>query len=113
MNRKIHDLPCAVTTSGFLGYLIYHCDLYVLWATLDAIPRINSFVVDDYVPPVSSCGFFTVPPIGIFYQLDGDVIAAMGREIHGLSCAGKPLASWVARDAIQVKLLYYHYFYNY
>ncbi len=52
------------------------------WATLDAIPRINSFVVDDYVQLVSTYGLFNVPPIGIFYELDRDVIAAMGLEIH-------------------------------
>jgi len=35
-------------------------------------------------------------------SLDPDLVAAMGREIHGLSSAAKPLASWIARDAIQV-----------
>jgi hypothetical protein len=61
------------------------------WATLDATTRINSFVADYYVLLVCLGGFYTVPTIGILYELDGDVIAAMGCEIHGLSCVGKPL----------------------
>lgn len=27
--------------------------------------------------------------------------AELGKEIHALSCASKPLAGWIARDAIQ------------
>jgi len=32
---------------------------------------------------------------------DPDVLASLGHEIHGVSCAGKPLASWVAQQAVQ------------
>ncbi|XP_011165847.1 peroxisomal acyl-coenzyme A oxidase 3 [Solenopsis invicta] len=32
---------------------------------------------------------------------NGDLIADTGKEIHALSCATKPLCSWIARDAIQ------------
>ena len=31
-----------------------------------------------------------------------DLLAALGREVHGVSSAGKPLASWVAQAAVQV-----------
>ncbi|XP_066931992.1 peroxisomal acyl-coenzyme A oxidase 3-like isoform X5 [Clytia hemisphaerica] len=34
-------------------------------------------------------------------QLPPDEAAAEGREVHGLSCASKPVASWLARDGIQ------------
>ena len=27
--------------------------------------------------------------------------AQLGRELHAMSCASKPLSSWLARDAIQ------------
>ena len=32
---------------------------------------------------------------------DKDVLAALGMEIHGVSSAGKPLASWTAQQAVQ------------
>ncbi|XP_031558038.1 peroxisomal acyl-coenzyme A oxidase 3-like [Actinia tenebrosa] len=39
--------------------------------------------------------------IAIMMGENGDQQADLGREIHGLSCSCKPLAGWVARDAIQ------------
>ena len=32
---------------------------------------------------------------------DSDTLASLGMEIHGVSSAGKPLASWVAQQAAQ------------
>ncbi|XP_046389777.1 peroxisomal acyl-coenzyme A oxidase 3-like [Ischnura elegans] len=34
-------------------------------------------------------------------DIDAQTMADTGLEIHGLSCAGKPMAGWQARDAIQ------------
>ena len=31
----------------------------------------------------------------------GEEFEALGKEIHAISCASKPLTSWTARDAIQ------------
>ncbi|XP_052800713.1 peroxisomal acyl-coenzyme A oxidase 3-like [Mya arenaria] len=39
--------------------------------------------------------------IGLMMGDKSEKQALLGREIHALSCASKPLASWLARDAIQ------------
>lgn len=39
--------------------------------------------------------------VGIMMGDKSEYQAMLGREIHALSCASKPLASWLARDAIQ------------
>ncbi|KAH3891559.1 hypothetical protein DPMN_015663 [Dreissena polymorpha] len=39
--------------------------------------------------------------IGLMMGDKSERQAQLGREIHGLSCASKPIASWLARDAIQ------------
>lgn len=32
---------------------------------------------------------------------NGDLTADLGAELHAISCASKPVAGWLARDAIQ------------
>ncbi|XP_033748104.1 peroxisomal acyl-coenzyme A oxidase 3-like [Pecten maximus] len=39
--------------------------------------------------------------VGMMLGDNSDWQAELGREIHALSCASKPLAAWIARDAIQ------------
>jgi len=39
--------------------------------------------------------------IGLMMGDTSEEFAALGREIHAISCASKPLVSWTARDAIQ------------
>ena len=39
--------------------------------------------------------------IGIMMGDNSEEQAELGKEIHALSCASKPLGSWIARDAIQ------------
>lgn len=41
------------------------------------------------------------PTIFISVGDNSEEFAALGKEVHAISCASKPLLSWTARDAVQ------------
>lgn len=66
--------------------------------------RLLPYVAAAYAFEIFSMSFFmdfVSLRIGIMMGEKGERQAELGREIHALSCASKPLASWTARDAIQ------------
>ena len=44
---------------------------------------------------------FVAIRVGLILGDNSEYQAELGKEIHALSCASKPLAGWIARDAIQ------------
>lgn len=44
---------------------------------------------------------FVAIRVGILVGDNSEYQAELGREVHAMSCASKPLAGWIARDAIQ------------
>lgn len=66
--------------------------------------RLLPYVAAAYAMEIFSMSFFmdfVSLRIGMMMGEKGERQAELGREIHALSCASKPLASWTARDAIQ------------
>jgi len=90
MDCEICGLSCAGKCLASWVALDIIATIKLFWATLDVIATINSFDIGAYMPHCSQ-SFFNTPYIVFSNKLDGNVITAMGCEIHGLSCVGKPL----------------------
>lgn len=66
--------------------------------------RLLPYLAATYVLEHFSDSFFmdfVALRIGLMMGNDAEEQAELGKEIHALSCASKPLAGWIARDAIQ------------
>ncbi|XP_076452929.1 LOW QUALITY PROTEIN: peroxisomal acyl-coenzyme A oxidase 3-like [Babylonia areolata] len=66
--------------------------------------RLLPYVAAAYAMEVFSLSFFmdfVSLRVGLMVGEKGERQADLGREIHAISCASKPLSSWTARDAIQ------------
>ncbi|XP_063396634.1 peroxisomal acyl-coenzyme A oxidase 3-like [Mytilus trossulus] len=66
--------------------------------------RLLPFLAATYVLEHWSDSFFmdfVGVRIGLMLGNNSEEQAELGKEIHALSCASKPFASWIARDAVQ------------